>query len=315
MDFFTHLVFGALTYLLFLKDVTLEFFFFAIFFSILPDLDVFLAPLKRIIKSKYLEHRGGSHSYIVGIVISFIISLISSSLTHQTFILLWITGILFYGLHISMDLLTTTKIPYLFPLSKKEHSFYVEKAGSFFTFVNSIIFLILPWFLLRFFTEIFYIQLYINIYTSFFIMYYFYRIMAKVFISRTLDNTQKYFPGILPFYFKIYKYEINGDEVISSIEKKSHFSKKTDIIKIKATLTHQEKVLLEKAEELNNNHYYFSKWTSLPIFIRKEGIFSIRFFFLETMMHRRNMFVQYNFDTVTQNFIIANQGSSRIQSI
>ena len=70
MDIFTHFVFGSLMYLLFLKEVTFDYLFIAAFFSILPDLDVFLAPLRRIIKSKYLEHRGGSHSYVVGIILS-----------------------------------------------------------------------------------------------------------------------------------------------------------------------------------------------------------------------------------------------------
>ena len=314
MDFFTHLVFGGLMYLLFLKEVTLDYLFIAVFFSILPDLDIFLTPLKRIIKSKYLEHRGGSHSYIIGIIVSFFYSLISSSLTPRPFFLVWIIGISFYSLHVSMDMLTTTKIPYLFPLSKKEHSFYIEKAGSFFTFVNSIIFLILPAFLFRLFAEIFFIQLYINVYTYFFIIYYLYRIMSKVFISTTLDNNQKYFPGILPFYFKLYNHKISGNEVVSSIEKRSHFSKKTDIIKTRTTLSAHEKSFLEKAEEENNKHYYFAKWTSFPIFLRKEGIFSIRFFFLETMMHRRNMFIQYDFDLDTQTLIGTNQGSGRIQS-
>ena len=194
-------------YLLFLKEITLDYFFLAIFFSILPDLDIFLAPLKRIIKSNYLEHRGGSHSYLIGITISFIYSIIVSPLTQRPFFVVWIIGLSFYGLHVSMDLLTTTKVPYLYPLSKKEHSFYVEKAGSFFTFVNSIIFLILPGFLFRLFSEMFFIQLYINFYTSFFIIYYFYRIMSKIFISTTLNDNQKYFPGILPFYFRIYNFD------------------------------------------------------------------------------------------------------------
>jgi len=314
MDFFTHLVFGALTYLLFLREVTFDYFFLAIFFSILPDLDIFLAPLKRVIKSRYLEHRGGSHSYVIGIIISFIVSIISLPLTQQFFFIAWIIGSLFYGLHVSMDLLTTTNIPYLYPLSKKEHCFYVEKAGSMFTFVNSIIFIILPGILFRFFSGMLFIQIYINFYTYFFIIYYFYRIMSKIFVSRTLNNNQKYFPGVLPFYFRLYNHEIIGNEITSSIEKKSHFSKKIDIIKIEATLSAQEKNLLVKAEERNNNHYYFAKWTSLPIFIRKEGTFSIRFFFLETMMHRRNMYIQYDFDTATQKFIGANQGSGRIQN-
>ena len=137
--------------------------------------------------------------------------------------------------------------------------------------------------------------------------------MSKIFISTTLINNQKYFPGILPFYFKLYNHEIIGNEVITSIEKKSHFSKKTEIIKNRAILSTQEKKFLKMAEELNNNHYYFAKWTSFPIFVRKEGIFSVKFFFIETMMHHRNMFIQYDFDIDTQDLIDSNQGSGRIQ--
>ena len=69
MDFFTHLVFGALMYILVLKDVTFDFLLYAMFFAILPDLDIFIAPLKRVFKSNYLEHRSGSHSYLIGILI------------------------------------------------------------------------------------------------------------------------------------------------------------------------------------------------------------------------------------------------------
>ena len=142
MDIFTHLVVGALIYLLFMRDVTLDFLVIAIFFSILPDLDVFLMPLKRIFKSNYFEHRGGSHSYIIGIIVTSIFSGLFFILRQRPFFIVWVIGSLFYGLHVSMDLLTTTRIPYLFPISKKERSFQIEKAGSFFTMLNSFIFLI-----------------------------------------------------------------------------------------------------------------------------------------------------------------------------
>ena len=131
MDLFTHLVVGALTYLLFMRDVTLDFLPLAVFFSVLPDLDIFLMPLKRVFKSNYFEHRGGSHSYIIGIIITSIIGGIYSILRQESFFIVWIIGSLFYGLHVSMDLLTTTRIPYLFPISRKERSFNIEKAGSF----------------------------------------------------------------------------------------------------------------------------------------------------------------------------------------
>ena len=72
MDLFTHLIFGALIYSFFFGDYTLEFFFLAVFFSILPDLDIFIMPLKRVFKSNYFEHRSGSHSYIIGVIISMV---------------------------------------------------------------------------------------------------------------------------------------------------------------------------------------------------------------------------------------------------
>ena len=85
MDFFTHIVFGALMYLLFLKEVTFDYLLLAMFFAILPDLDIFIFPLRRIFKSNYLQHRSGSHSYIIGIILSGIIGGIYSILTQKPF--------------------------------------------------------------------------------------------------------------------------------------------------------------------------------------------------------------------------------------
>ena len=62
-------------------------------------------------------------------------------------------------------------------------------------------------------------------------------------------------------------------------------------------------VFFEQGMALCNEYYYFAKWTAVPIFIRKEGIFSIRFFFMETMMRNRTMFIQYDFNILTQQMI------------
>jgi membrane-bound metal-dependent hydrolase YbcI (DUF457 family) len=314
MDFFTHLVFGGLMYLLFLGEVSLDYFFLAIFFSILPDLDVFLTPLKRVFKSNYFEHRGGSHSYIMGVIISYVIATIRFLFTQEPFLFAWLIGIAFYGLHVSMDLLTTTKIPYLFPLSKKEHCFYIEKAGSFFTFINSIIFLILPWFIFWLFPSIPFVETYVNIYTYLFIVYYIYRILSKIIIAKTLSPNQKYLPGVLPFYYKVYSYEAIGNIVRSSIYKKSHFSKKSKMIEFQEILSPQEKSFYDQALELNKKNYYFAKWTLFPAVIRTEKILTIRFYFLETMMRKRNMYIQFNFDLDTQTFIGSEQSSRHIQN-
>lgn len=313
MDFFTHLVFGALIYLLFLKDFGFSYIYLAILFSVLPDLDIFITPLKRIIKSNYLEHRGGSHSYIIGIMISGIGGILYSSITQQSFIIAWIISLAFYSLHVSMDLLTTTKIPYLYPLSKKEKCFYVEKAGSLFTMIISVSFLVLLGFLYNFSADLFLINLFINAYTSFFFLYYFYRIISKVWISSNLESNQKYFPGILPFYYTIYNHDIIGNQFSLGIEKRSHFSNTKRIEIFNNILDTEEFSLFKKGTKLCQADYYYAKWTLFPSFTRNQDTFSIRYFFLETMMRSRTMYIQFIFRKSTQDLISFKRGSGRIQ--
>jgi len=313
MDFFTHSVFGALMYILFLKEVTLEYFSIAIFFSVLPDLDIFLIPLKRIIKSNYLEHRGGSHSYIIGLIISALLSILFSNLMNKSYIIVWLIGATFYGLHVSMDLLTTTRIPYLFPLSKKEYCFYVEKAGSFFTMLNSVIFIILLSLIYYISSDILLIKLILNIYTYFFIIYYFYRIISKVWFSLNLKDNQKYLPGVLPFSYIVYNHDINENNISLRLERKYHFSKTKEIRNINFNLKTEEMTLFDKGIELLKTNYYYAKWTLFPIIDRNDGIFSIKFFFLETMMRKRTVYIQFDFGLLNHQLVGFNRGSGPIQ--
>ncbi|MFX1499752.1 MAG: metal-dependent hydrolase [Promethearchaeota archaeon] len=313
MDIFTHSVFGALLYIFFLKDITFEFLPIAILFSLLPDLDIFLTPLKRIFKSNYLEHRGGSHSYIIGIIISAISSIFFSIFRNKSFLISWIIGSAFYGLHVSMDLLTTTKIPYLFPLSKKEHSFYVEKAGSSFTFINSLVFLIILLVMYHSSVKLSLFMNVINVYTYFFLFYYLYRISSKILISAHLKDNQKYFPGVFPFYFTIFEKKVTREVLSLSLEKKSHFLTSKVIYKNESFLKSEEMELFKKAIELCNQHYYFAKWTVLPIFFRENGLFLVRLYFLETMVHSRTHYIQYSFNTFTQQLVDSKQVYGHIQ--
>ena len=296
-------------YLLFMRDVTLDFLVIAVFFSVLPDLDVFLMPLKRIFHSKYFEHRGGSHSYIIGIIVAGIVSGLFFIFRQSPFFIVWIIGSLFYGLHVSMDLLTTTRIPYLFPISRKERSFHAEKAGSFFTMVNSFIFLITSMFISIFSANIIALRSFIDFYTIFFLVYYFYRISSKLWFSSKLNKNQMYFPGVLPFFFVIFERELVENTLSLSIVRKSHFSKNQEIFSSKTTLADEEMIFFEQGMAFCNKYYYFAKWTAVPIFIRKEGVFSIRFFFIETMMRKRTMFFFFDFDILTRQMISFNRSS------
>jgi membrane-bound metal-dependent hydrolase YbcI (DUF457 family) len=300
-------------YILFLKEITFDYFFLACFFVILPDLDIFIMPLKRVFKSNYFEHRSGSHSYIIGVIISAIIGIVYSILMQKPFIFVWITGIVFYGIHVSQDLLTTTEIPYLYPISKKELCFYVEKAGSSFTLLITWIFLLLLYFISTTSPEISIFILLIDIFTYFFIFYYMFRIITKIWVSSRLIDNQKYFPGVLPIFYIIFTKTLTQDEVSISIEKRSHFFRNKLILEYKYVLSPEEMEMFNKGISICNKTYYYAKWTVIPTILRKEGIFSVRFFFLEPMVKTRAMYNQYDFDLNSQKVIDHKQSYGRIK--
>ncbi|KKN18610.1 hypothetical protein LCGC14_0954000 [marine sediment metagenome] len=69
----------------------------------------------------------------------------------------------------------------------------------------------------------------------------------------------------------------------------------------------------QKGMELCSENYYFAKWTLLPIFIRNDENFAVKFFFLEPMMHKRAMNILFDFDTITQQLIRVKRGYGPIQ--
>ncbi len=214
-----------------------------------------------------------------------------------------------------MDLLTTSKIPYLYPLSKKEYCFYVEKAGSLFTMISSIVFLILLGLLVYNSSDIFLLNLYANVYTIFFIAYYIYRILSKILISLDLKKDYKYFLGISPFNYFLYKFNYSGSKISQSIEIKSHFWKKRKIHSVDNILDTEEKEIFMKAIEKCQQIYYYTKWTLFPIFVRNGFIFTVKFFFLETMIKNRTMYIQFDFNKLTHNLINTSRGSGIISTI
>lgn len=47
----------------------------------------------------------------------------------------------------------------------------------------------------------------------------------------------------------------------------------------------------------------------ISILDKKDDLFSIKFFFLETMMRKNTMYIQFDFDLINQQLIGYNQGS------
>jgi membrane-bound metal-dependent hydrolase YbcI (DUF457 family) len=315
MDLITHLVVGALIYIFTFQYFAPGILFYAVFFAILPDLDLFLAPLRRKLKSKYLEHRSGSHSYIMGILISAIIGSIYSFFTTQSFFIVWIVGIIFYGVHISLDLLNTTRIPCFYPISKKEYSFYVEKAGSSFTLLTSLIFIISYMLAIRFSQNASLAMFILYFYAYFTLVYYSYRILAKIWISSHLNENQKYFPGVLPTTYYIYESETTNNVLSLTLTKKSHVASEKVLYENRVVLTPVQEVLLKKSIEICKEDYYHAKWTVLPIVSQNDGIISIRLFFIEPLFRSRAMYVQFDFNIFSEELMASEQSFGRLNSM
>ncbi|MFW9875427.1 MAG: metal-dependent hydrolase [Candidatus Thorarchaeota archaeon] len=314
MDFFTHLVFGALMYTLFLKEVTFYYFIYAMFFAILPDLDIFISPLKRKFKTNYLEHRSASHSYIIGVIVSAIIGFFYSNLTKQSFFIIWIIGIIFYGIHVSLDLLNTTKIPCFYPISRREYCFSIEKAGSSFTFLTSWIFIISLLIVYHFFPSNNLLLLVINAYTIFLFAYYIFRIFTRIWVSSRLKENQKYFPGVLPFFFFIFEKRIENNTLSLRIEKRSHIWKTKVIYENSENLSLEEMTFLKKGLEICMENYYFAKWTVLPKIYRFNGEISVKFFFLEPMVRSKARYIQFDFNKELKKVVGYKQSFGKINS-
>jgi membrane-bound metal-dependent hydrolase YbcI (DUF457 family) len=301
-------------YTLFLKDITFDYIIFAMVFAILPDLDIFLFPLRRKFNSNYLEHRSASHSYIIGVILSTFIGFFYSLLTKHPFFIIWIIGIIFYGIHISLDLLNTTKIPYFYPISKREYCFSVERAGSTFTFLTSLIFITSFMMVYNFFPDNSLLLLLINTYTYFLFAYYTFRILTRIWVNFHLNENQKYFPGVFPFFFFIFERQITENRLYLKIEKRSHFWRNKVIYENSENLTIEEMAFLKKGLEVCMENYYYAKWTVLPKIYRIAGEVSLKLFFMEPMIREKAHYIQFDFNKELKAVIGYRQSFGRINT-
>ncbi|MHA1521405.1 MAG: metal-dependent hydrolase [Promethearchaeota archaeon] len=301
MDLFTHFIVGAIMYTSFFGNMATDFFSVAVIFALMPDFDIILAPFRRWIKSDYMQHRGGSHSYLIGIVVSLLVNLVYSPITGKGFLLGWLIGSLFYALHISLDLLNTTKIPILYPISKKEPSFYVEKAGSLFTMILSLGFLAILITIQKLENEQLYRSASLGM-LIFFAVYYLYRIILKFLVSINLGPDQKYFPAVLPIFYLIYEANISEKKIATKLVKRSPIMKERPVFDFEEEITDSEFELYQKALKLCNRDYYRNKWTKIPVIGRENNHLSFQFYFIETSMNGRGMSLSYNYDFETEKF-------------
>ena len=126
MDNFTHLLMGTLACFPLLGKISPVAIILLWVMSVFPDLDVFLEPLQKIRKMYFLSHKAASHSYIVGLLLTGLISLIISIIGSIAFFEIWVAGFIGYSIHISLDFFAASKVPIFYPFSKKEFRILAE---------------------------------------------------------------------------------------------------------------------------------------------------------------------------------------------
>jgi len=276
MDFFTHFLIGILTSIYVLNTLPFNFIVYASCMSVIVDFDIFLAPLKLITKSNLLSHKGLSHSYFSGLVFSFFTALLFIIITGESFIIAWMIGFVFYSLHVSLDFISASKIPILYPFSKKRYRFFIDRAINLFLALISGLFMLSYLLFFFFLPELYFSNLFHYI-SGFYIAYFSYRFVSKIWIQFRLPTNSFYIPGTFPFTYFIYETISSERSHLYQLRKKVQFSKKNSVIlKTEIFKESEEMMFYEKALQISKEYIFFSKWKAIiPIIEKGEDFYTI----------------------------------------
>ena len=301
MDIFTHLVMGILTYFPLILKLSPEAILLLAAMSIAPDIDIFFEPLQKIRKMYFLTHRAGTHSYVIGFLFTGIISLIISILKNGLFFEIWIAGFIGYGLHVSLDLFTASKIPIFYPISKKEFRFIADKAiNPLLFFFSGINFLIL--FLFFHTNPNYYLfRALTSIYSYIYLGYFGARAILRISVQIRSQKNQHYIPGISPFFYFIYEKNVNEEDITFKLTKRFAFSpKKQEILNHNILKNSFYMTYYEIAENLSREYRFFHKWNSIiPFFLEKENLIHVVLILAESYSHESSYFLSIIIDKDT----------------
>ncbi len=305
MDFFSHFFLGFLISALTMNTLGRELFFYAAIMAMFPDFDIFLIPLVKTKQKRryYLSHRAGSHSYIIGLIISAITSSIFCIITRKSFLLVYIIGCLFYSLHVTLDLFTTSKIPLFYPLSKKEYRLSVDRAvNPLLMFISAIV--LVFYFILLFFWPRLYLNPYLWIFFSLlYLIYFIYKILTKFWVSSRLPENSQFIPGIFPFVYTIYEHHSTEISESFKVTRKFQFqSKRVKLIETEIKNGSKEMIFYEKAKNLVKKYRFFKKWEAIIPIIQENDVNIIVVLFLaESLAHGTAYFLKVAFNKKNSN--------------
>ncbi|MFX0007625.1 MAG: metal-dependent hydrolase [Promethearchaeota archaeon] len=309
MDSFTHFLIGLL-----ISAFTLNQFGFAIviymaIMAITPDFDVIFESFKFIRRNKNLAHKGVSHSYVFAVGITAIIGAIFSFFTQIAFLYVWPLGFLFYSLHITLDFLAASKTPIFYPISKKKYRFFIDRAINFNMLLISIG-IMLSYVIIFFVWPTFNLILYSYFVSGFYIFYFLWRIIMKVYFKVNLPSSHRFIPGITPFTYYIYSTKRKNEEQHFRLVKKSIFTSNSKIlIDTTLKLNSIQTIFYEKSLLLAEKYSFFSKWEDrIPFITEFDNTISVTILLAESYYRNSGYGLKVNFNKTTNEIINQSEG-------
>lgn len=315
MDIFSHLLIGTLACFKLLGKICPEAIILLWIMSVFPDLDVFLEPLQKIRKMYFLSHKAGSHSYIIGLIFTGIVSLIITIFSSCAFVEIWIAGFIGYSIHVSLDFFTASKVPIFYPLSKKEFRIIADRAiNPFLGLFSGVNLLIL---LISYYIKPDY-NYFMNL-TSFYIYIYAilfgFRTIIRIIVQIRSPRGSHYIPGFLPIFYYVLENQVNANNTIFKLTKRSIFSKKRDELLKREILNNSiEMVFYEKAKEVSKEYRFFHKWNAIFPFIQERGeLIKVVLILAESYSRMSSHFLSIVFNKNTKQIITKVNGFSHFK--
>ncbi len=331
MDTLTHLMIGFLIACLNIQPLNYVIVIYITIMAVLPDLDVFLFPLSKKYGCYYLKHRGASHSLFIAIPVTLLISRIfyyvdsphlmlhgmypsfNPFLTSSTFFGYWFMGFLLYATHLFLDTLTNSRIPLLYPFTKKEFCISAELAVNYtYLLISSSLFWLGIGLLLTFSPDTSINFVYARIIFWIYIIYFSYRLLMRIIVEckfklkkfRRKDHKNsdfKFVPTHSPLSFRVIERKEDETNYIAILSHYYLFPIGKKVRKsIKISKSGRIYDMVRDAFERAQDYHFFPKMGGVFPLVKKEGKYLIIHLMVVGMASKRKSMyyrAKYRFDT------------------
>ena len=278
--------------------------------AIFPDGDIFVEPFTKKRNLYFLSHKAASHSYIIGIIITAIISVFISFLRGVQFFEIWIAGTIGFSIHVSLDFFAASKVPLFYPFSKKEFRVIADRAINpllaLFSAINLLV--LLSYYVISPYYHVFMAltSFYLNVY----FVYFGTRLTLRLIIQLLLPKGSHYIPDFIPFFYLIYSRNSTEGSIKFNLYRKFAFSSKRKML-LNQTFSKNSEITtyIEQTIQISQEYRFFHKWNSMIPFIREnEQNINVVLILAESYSRMRSYFLSVVIDKQTKKILSREDG-------